>query len=99
MIQINVSNEESKYGIKKEELDEVLPKIKGLKNIELIGLMMIGSQDKEKAKQEYKEMKKLFDKYKKEYDLKYLSMGMSNDYELAIENGSNMVRLGRALFG
>lgn len=99
MLQINISGEESKFGIDKQELNQFLEKIKQLKNIKLTGLMAIASNDQEKSRQEFKEMKQLFDLHKDEFGLKFLSMGMTEDYKIAVEEGSNMVRLGRILFG
>jgi PLP dependent protein len=94
LIQINIGNEIQKYGIKKEEIFDFLKEIKQLKNINVKGLMCIHPYEKD-PKPYFKEMKTIFDQTK----LEILSMGMSSDYKLAIEEGSNMVRIGTKIFG
>ncbi len=102
LIQINAGEEEAKAGIYCNEAKEFAEIVKTYKNIKLKGLMAVVPLD---ANQ--KELTKLFEKTKKVYDdiksdnndIKYLSMGMSGDYELAIKCGANLVRLGRAIFG
>ncbi|MEK6757767.1 MAG: YggS family pyridoxal phosphate-dependent enzyme [Nanoarchaeota archaeon] len=97
-IQVNISEESQKYGFKKHELENALNEISKIKNILIEGFMMIAPfVEPEETRIYFKEMKKLFDKYKDKYNLKWLSMGMSNDYQVAIEEGANMVRIGRGL--
>lgn len=86
--------------ISSNELDNILQEVNKLKNIKLQGFMMMASNttNQDKVKEEFKLARQLFDKYKKEYNLRYLSMGMSKDYNLAIEEGSNMVRVGSKIF-
>jgi uncharacterized pyridoxal phosphate-containing UPF0001 family protein len=74
---------------------------KNFKNVKLNGLMTIGplTDDKKKIKEAFLKLKEKFDKLKERYEIKYLSMGMSDDYDIAIECGSNMLRIGRKIFG
>ena len=88
-IEINFAKEETKSGIFPENTIDFISKLRKFQNINVIGLMTMA------PKENFKEIKRLFDKT----GLKYLSMGMSNDYLEAIKNGSNMIRLGRAIFG
>jgi len=81
------------HGFPALELEEVIKRINGLKNIQLNGLMTIPPV--KESKQSFILIKKYFDKFSK---LEYLSMGMSNDYKVAIKEGANMVRLGRVVF-
>ncbi len=114
LIQINASSETTKSGIEFENaeafFDEVLKQENAdFQNVKILGLMTIGplTDDINIIDDCFKRTKKLFDSLKfnqnhkssKIIDLKYLSMGMSSDYELAIKNGSNMIRVGQAIFG
>ena len=105
LIQINSSGEDSKYGIKPGELNLFLKELKQFGRIKITGLMSIGefNDDPEDSREEFKFMKELFDIAKNHnggnIDIKYLSMGMSNDFEVAIEEGANIIRLGTAIFG
>lgn len=92
MIEINF-DENQKSGIKIEELNFFVDKIRNFQNLNLIGLMCIPQIGKEKEC--FEKMKEL----KEEYNLKELSMGMSSDYKIAIENGATIIRLGTILFG
>jgi len=99
MIEINISRDKNKSGILPEDLDSLIKEIAQLKNIKLIGLMTITAcEDKEKVRADFKSMKKLFDQYKDQYNLTELSMGMSSDYKIALEEGATIVRIGRAIF-
>ncbi|MHA1511035.1 MAG: YggS family pyridoxal phosphate-dependent enzyme [Promethearchaeota archaeon] len=98
LIEVNIAFEQSKGGIKKENLFDLLEHIKSLKNLKLCGLMCIPPYD-ENPEPYFKEMKSLFDIYKEDYNLDILSMGMSGDYSIAIAEGGNMVRVGTAIFG
>ncbi|MBR2742765.1 MAG: YggS family pyridoxal phosphate-dependent enzyme [Clostridia bacterium] len=108
LVEINISGDENKYGIKKEELDDFLSEIAKIPNIRVRGLMSIGPLhgDEEKTRRCFMDMYKLFiDTRAKKYDnikdnikMEVLSLGMSGDFELAIECGSNMVRVGTAFF-
>ena len=97
LVEINIANEQSKYGFKKEELNEVINEIKCLNNINLLGLMCVApfTDNPEDNRKYFKEMYKL----KEKYNLNILSMGMSNDYKIAIEENTNYVRIGTKIFG
>lgn len=105
LIQVNISKEDSKFGNTPEETIALMKEIALLPNLKIQGLMTIGlfTDDEEEIRREFRLLKGLFDKIKSmtipEVEMKYLSMGMTNDYEIAIEEGSNMVRIGTALFG
>ena len=97
LLELNIANEESKYGFKIEELDNAIKEIQLLTNIKIKGLMCVApfTQTPEDNRIYFKEMKELKDKY----NLEILSMGMSNDYTIAIEEGSNYIRVGTKIFG
>ena len=107
LLQIFIAKEETKFGLSENELEEILQIIDNqednqlLKNISIMGFMGMASftEDQTQIKQEFQTLKALFDKYQQKYDLKVLSMGMSGDYALAIQEGSTMVRVGSAIFG
>jgi PLP dependent protein len=95
MIQLNISREPQKFGIKPGDAEDFFNQLLKLKNINVIGLMAIAPNvDKEKTRAYFKEVKKINEKLK----LKHLSMGMSSDYTVAIEEGSTMIRVGSSLF-
>ncbi|MDR2401795.1 MAG: YggS family pyridoxal phosphate-dependent enzyme [Deferribacteraceae bacterium] len=96
MIQVNISGEKQKGGILKEYLSDLYKSVVKLPNISLEGLMMIPPyfDDPEENRLLFREMFKIY----KSYTLPYLSMGMSGDFESAVEEGANMVRVGSALF-
>lgn len=99
LVEINIAGEEAKFGIKSEEAESFIEQIKNLKGIKIEGLMtMAPLVEAEKTRPYFRKMKETFDKLKKKYNLKYLSMGMTNDYKVAVEEGSNMVRIGTAVF-
>ncbi|MCL2630664.1 MAG: YggS family pyridoxal phosphate-dependent enzyme [Firmicutes bacterium] len=102
LIEINSGNEESKGGISVKDGEAFAKTVEGYKNISLAGVMAVAPLDisKEELKTLFMPVHELFIKLKSQYPtVKYLSMGMSSDYEVAIECGSNMVRLGTVLFG
>lgn len=92
-IEINIGKEETKTGIFPEEVFDFYNKIINLSNIKITGLMCIPPYN-ENPKKYFKKMKIIFDKLK----LKNLSMGMSNDYKVAIEEGATELRIGKAFF-
>lgn len=105
LIQVNVAEEDSKFGLKLEEVLPFIEKILEFENIQIKGLMTIApyTDDTKILRDIFRKMLRLKEdiekrNYKK-LDMKYLSMGMSNDYKIAIEEGSNMVRVGSAIFG
>ncbi|MBU1027034.1 MAG: YggS family pyridoxal phosphate-dependent enzyme [Candidatus Margulisbacteria bacterium] len=105
LIEVNTSAEESKYGIPVDSTIDFLQKLSGFRNLKVQGLMTIGllSDDPEKVRRCFIKLRKLSEKIKNlnlpNIEMKYLSMGMTDDFEIAIREGSNMVRIGRALFG
>ncbi|WGE68689.1 YggS family pyridoxal phosphate-dependent enzyme [Actinobacillus equuli subsp. haemolyticus] len=102
LIQINISDEQSKSGIQPEELDELAKAISQLPNLRLRGLMAIPKPESEAEQQKIalRKMQQLFDRLQVEFEgIDTLSMGMSDDMQSAIECGSTMVRIGTAIFG
>ena len=97
LIEVKISPEATKSGIPPERLDEFLGQLKGLASLEIKGLMGIApaTSTLEEVRPYFARLRKLFEKTR----LPILSMGMSSDFEIAIEEGSTMVRLGTALFG
>jgi len=101
-IQINISNEGSKSGLKINEIDSLAKHINTLDKLTLRGLMAIptNTYDEEILRNEYNQLKGIYENLKKKYiSVDTLSMGMSNDYLLALENGANLVRIGSKIFG
>ena len=108
LLQLHIATEETKFGFSADECTAMLDegKWKELKNITIGGVMGMASNTDNEAqvRSEFSRLKKLFDTYKEKYfsdspDFKTISAGMSGDYELAIEEGSNMVRIGSSIFG
>jgi pyridoxal phosphate enzyme (YggS family) len=101
LIQLNISQEDSKTGFDKNELASIINEVQALENVKVVGLMTMAPflENAEEVRYVFKEMKEIFDKYKNEFNLEYLSMGMSNDYHVALEEGANMVRIGSSIFG
>jgi pyridoxal phosphate enzyme (YggS family) len=102
LVQLNIGKEPTKSGILEEDLERFLNDVSVMRRIRLKGLMAIPpAAIKADANRPYFEkMRTLFDLYKREYpEFEYLSMGMSDDFEAAIEEGSNVVRIGTAVFG
>ena len=102
LIQVNLAKEISKSGVYAENLQSLIEKVDALKNIKLRGLMMIAPNfdDVENCRPLFRQMKKIFDEIKlrrKDFDI--LSMGMSHDFKIAVEEGANFVRIGTAIFG
>ena len=102
LIQIKISKEESKFGLNIDELDSFYNQVKMFKNINIIGLMGMATftNDEMLINNEFKEMGRLFKKMKAiDSNFKILSIGMSDDYLIGIQNGSNMIRVGSKIFG
>jgi len=102
LIQVNTSNEEQKYGVSPEDAETLCKQISLLDNVNVKGLMTIAklTEDRDEIRSNFRTLKEIFDKIKPEFpDFQYLSMGMTNDYDIAIEEGSNMLRIGSAIFG
>ena len=101
-LQVNISGEASKSGVAPSELLALVKMIKSLPQLTLRGLMTIPEPTNDEAlqRQQFKQMRELLQNLNKEgYALDTLSMGMSNDYKVAIEEGATMVRVGSAIFG
>lgn len=104
-IQLNISGEESKFGLAPDQLDEFAEELKTLPNIRVVGLMTMAPlvADPEAARPVFRELRKLRDRLNERgtlgYEVDHLSMGMSNDFEIAIEEGATWVRLGSVLVG
>ncbi len=102
LIEIKLSHEETKHGVLKEELMELLKTVNNMKNLNLRGLMTIPPffDDPEDTRPYFRQLRELKDKAEAMgFNLPELSMGMSNDFEVAIEEGATMVRIGTAIFG
>lgn len=105
LLEVNTSGEESKSGVKPEETVGAAEKIAALPRLKLKGLMTVGplTEDTQKQRAAFKKLKGLFDEIRGKglagSDFSILSMGMSSDFEVAIEEGSTLVRVGTALFG
>lgn len=105
LIEVN-SGEEQKFGVPPTQVLPLLEKIAELKNIEVLGLMTMAplTQDEEITRRSFRELFNLSQKAGKDFEghpriqMKYLSMGMTGDYEIALEEGANMVRIGSAIF-
>jgi hypothetical protein len=97
LIQVNLAGEESKFGFAEDGLDSAVRSICRLPNLETLGLMAVAPQVADAQ-----ELRPLFARLRmlnQSYNFRELSMGMSDDFEVAIEEGSTMVRIGRAIFG
>jgi len=107
LLQVYIAKEETKFGLDEPELDVIVSagQLESLKNIRICGLMGMASfTDKETTiKKEFNHLKSLYDKYAQlqipNCGFQFLSMGMSGDYRIALQEGSNMVRIGSLLFG
>ena len=104
LLQIKIAEEDSKYGISAEEAKEILnsEKFKSLDRVKVKGLMGMATftDDETQVKKEFEHLKSVFNDFKETYsNMNILSMGMSGDYKIALDCGSNMVRIGRDIFG
>ena len=108
LLQFHIASEQTKFGLDYEEAQEILDSdaFKEMNNIRICGVMGMATftQDESVVREEFKNLKKIFDKVKKEYFFekdyfKDISMGMSGDYKIAIEEGSTIIRIGSAIFG
>jgi pyridoxal phosphate enzyme (YggS family) len=97
LIQVNVSGELTKSGVGTKEVLELAQKVKDLPRLRLRGLMAMPEPGADRSR--YQEVKRVFDALKAEFSFDTLSMGMSDDFELAIAEGATMVRVGTAIFG
>lgn len=105
LIQVNVASEDSKFGIDADDVDHFVEKLSEFEHLHVKGLMTIAPfyDDPEDVRIYFKELKHLFEelrvKSQSNLEMTYLSMGMTNDYQVAIEEGANMVRIGTGIFG
>ncbi|MDD4439223.1 MAG: YggS family pyridoxal phosphate-dependent enzyme [Tissierellia bacterium] len=105
LIELNIGGEESKFGINEENVYDFIVSLEQFDNIRVLGLMTVAPfcENPEDVRWVFKTMKNIYDKIStmnlKNTEMKYLSMGMTNDFEIAIEEGSNIIRIGTAIFG
>lgn len=103
LLQIDISDDNTKFGFSFNEIDTLLNSdlINELNNVKIEGLMGMASftLNQETIKNQFTSLKNLYHSYKKKLNFKILSMGMSGDYKIAIECGSNLIRLGSSIFG
>ncbi len=108
LFQIHIAEEESKFGMSFDDVCQIFDgdDYKNMNNVSVVGLMGMATftDDENQVRKEFKTLKSIFDKLKEKYfksddDFSEISMGMSNDYIIGIEEGSTMVRIGTALFG
>lgn len=104
LIQINIGKEESKSGIYEEELEDMISAVEKCKHVKAKGIMVIIPKGNEEENRYYfSRTKQIFDKLKerefKNISMEILSMGMTNDYKIAIQEGANLVRIGSGIFG
>ena len=101
LLQVNIAEEDTKYGFRYDEVEDIVKQYYGLSNLRIRGIMVIGphTDDRKRIAEVFHKGKVLFDKLESNYQhIRYLSMGMSSDYEIALGEGSNMLRLGRIMF-
>ncbi|NNE77108.1 MAG: YggS family pyridoxal phosphate-dependent enzyme [Pricia sp.] len=104
LLQMHIAEEETKFGLDKTELEQIInsEEFEKFKNIRIVGLMGMATftDDEVQIRREFRQLKVLFDELKLQIpEVSILSMGMSGDYEIAIEEGSNMIRIGSSIFG
>ncbi|MBQ6298425.1 MAG: YggS family pyridoxal phosphate-dependent enzyme [Selenomonadaceae bacterium] len=102
LIQVNAAREPQKSGVLLEDLDSLIKFVDAAKNLRLRGLMMIAPNfpDAEECRPLFRQMRKLFNELKtSRQNFDFLSMGMTHDYKIAVEEGANVVRVGTAIFG
>lgn len=105
LIQVNVSKEETKSGFFVDEIDKVIEEASKLDNINIKGLMTMApnTEDENLIRNCFRELKKIFEKLSNlsynNIEMKYLSMGMTHDYKIALEEGANIIRVGSKIFG
>lgn len=103
LLQIKIAEEDSKFGLDKDEALELLASeaFQKYENVRVIGLMGMATftDDENQVSEEFKKLKQIYDSVKDDYNFTHLSMGMSGDYSIAIKHGSNIVRVGSAIFG
>ncbi|MBS4054127.1 MAG: YggS family pyridoxal phosphate-dependent enzyme [Thermaerobacter sp.] len=104
LIQVDTTDEETKQGLRPDEVGPFIDSLAGMKAVAIKGLMTMGpnTADKEMIRQSFRQVRQLYDELSREkwpaVEMRHLSMGMSSDYRLALDAGSNMVRIGTAIF-
>jgi len=105
LVEINSGRERQKFGVVPEEAEGLIKELSRLRNISIMGLMTMGPRfgNPEQARPYFRETKRLFDDIRALHlarvEMKYLSMGMTNSYQVAMEEGANVVRIGSKIFG
>jgi len=105
LIEINSGREPQKYGVLPEETEDFIQEISKMEHIQIQGLMTMGpfAGDPEDARPYFVETRKLFDRIRQagipSVEMRYLSMGMTNSYPVAIQEGANLIRIGTKIFG
>jgi pyridoxal phosphate enzyme (YggS family) len=105
LLEVNTSGEPQKYGFQIEEVVKMVNEIKDVEGLKVMGLMTVGplTEDDQRVRKAFRRLRNIFQEAARlnlpKVQMKHLSMGMSGDFEMAIEEGSNMVRLGSAIFG
>lgn len=102
LLQVKIADEDSKFGMEQEEAQRILATYEtNFPFVKIVGLMGMATftDDESQVRKEFRTLKILFEKLKTTYGLTTLSMGMSDDYKIALEEGSNMIRVGSAIFG
>ena len=105
LIELNSGREEQKLGVIPEDAEKLIKEISSLQNIKVMGLMTMGPRfgNPEDSRPYFVETRKIFEQIKKlnlpNVEMKYLSMGMTNSYQIALEEGANIVRIGTKIFG
>lgn len=105
LVEVNIGGEKTKSGVSPDEVEQLIRQVSQFPNIQVVGLMAMPPffPDPEQVRPYFRQMRKLFERLKgidlPRVEMRYLSMGMSHDFEVAIEEGSNMVRIGTAIFG
>ncbi|MDM1299241.1 YggS family pyridoxal phosphate-dependent enzyme [Empedobacter falsenii] len=103
LLQQFIADEETKFGLDEEEIQQIMQEeIQHLPNVRVVGLMGMATftEDENQIREEFRSLKSNFDSLKNNFEnLTILSMGMSGDYQIAIEEGSTMVRIGSSIFG
>lgn len=105
LVEVNIGGEETKSGVPPDEVEQLIRKCSQFPNIRIVGLMAMPPfmPDPEQVRPYFRQMKELFERLGNldlpNVEMRYLSMGMSHDFEVAIQEGANMVRVGTAIFG
>jgi len=105
LVEVNSGQEKQKSGVSPKEAEQLIKEVSGFKNIKVVGLMTMGPRfgNPEDSRPYFIKTREIFDKVKRlclpNVEMKYLSMGMTNSYKIAVEEGANIVRIGTKLFG